>query len=255
MSAYGTIDASVAGMKQGLSSRVESKISGDDAGIAFGKPVFKYVGNDNQVFTYKKNKVTFTLASAMQGVETITLTIDGTATEAVQFDTSMPVTAPLIIAALEAAFPTAIVACTDVGTTALIYTVEIQDDDNRVGSGVITGTAPAVTPTYSSTMVFKGFAMFTQKEAAVKKDLSGTTLVAATAAYQLGDSVNVMVDGWISTLTDSAVDSGMAVYAVDASGATQGLVTDTVGSNVALANCKFETTLSGAGLAIVRINQ
>lgn len=258
MSAYGSIDASIAGMKQGLSARVESKISGDTAGIAFGKPVFGYVGNDNVVYTYKKNKVTLTLAGAMQGVETITITIDGVATSAVTFTSNMPTTGPLIIAALEAAFPTAVVACTDNaanGNTWLIYTVIIEDDANRVASGVITGTAPAVTPTYSTTMIFKGFAMFTQKEAAIKKDLEGNTLVAATAAYKLGEAVNVMVNGWLSTLTDAAVSSGMPVYCVTASGATQGLPSQSTGSsNLALTGCTFETTLTAAGVAIVRVN-
>ena len=259
MGAYGSIDASIAGMKQGLSARVESKISGDTAGIAFGKPVFKYVGDDNVVYTYKKNKVTLTLSKAMIGGDVATITIDGTAAGAVTYTGSMPETGALIIAALEAAFPTAVVACTDNaanGNTWLIYTVVIEDDANRVASGVITGGAPTVTPTYSTTMVFKGFAMFTQKEAAVKKDLSGNTLVAATAAYKVGEAVNVMVNGWISTLTSAAVSSGNGVYAVTAAGTTQGLVNDSAASSsLLLSGCTFETSLTAAGVAIVRVNQ
>lgn len=259
MSAYGTLDAAIAGMSQGLSKKVYGKVSGETDGIGFGKPVFSYEGVDNLVYLYHKNKATLTLNKALVSEDTITLTIDGTELDAITFDSDMPTTGALIIAAIQAAFPTAIVACTDNaanGNTWLIYTIEIQDDGDRVATGVCTGgggTPATVTPTYSSTQKFMGFALFTQKEAAIKKDLEGNTLVAASALYKLADPVNVLYNGLIWTGTDSAVDAQTAVYCV-VSGTYKGWVTSTVGSNLALTGVEFRSTVAAAGLALVRVN-
>ncbi len=255
MGAYSTIDPAIAGMKQGLSARAYTRISQEINGINFGLPVFSYIGNDSDCFLYHNNKVTLTLNKAMSGVDTIVITINGVVVSTVTFTTDMPTTGALIVAAIQSAIPGAIVTVTDNasnGNTWLIYNVEIQDSNDRVATGVTTGSGVVVAPTYSSTMQFEGYAMYTQKEAAVKTDLSGNVIVPAFAMYKQSDAVNIMVIGWIWVNTDAAVNSDLPVYCVK-TGANEGL-SSIATSGLALTGVTFKSTTTSAGLALVRVN-
>lgn len=97
--------------------------------------------------------------------------------------------------------------------------------------------------------------MFTQKESAQKVDANGNVIEAAEAKYIEKEAANIMINGWVTVVTADAVVSKSAAYAIVASGADQGKVTDTTSGNVALSGVTFDEDVAAAGLAIVRVNK
>jgi len=178
--------------------------------------------------------------------------VDGTAVTPVVFATDHATTMALIATQIEAD----ITGATAVVSAARVITITIEDGVDRVVTAVVTlGASQAgASYTYNTTMVFGGFSLLTQQEAAVKTDLDGNVIDASTALYAYKEAANVMIEGYIYGVASSAVDSKMPVYVVK-TGANQGSITDVVGSNVLLSGVVFDSTLAAAGNARVRLNK
>lgn len=261
MSAYDTIDAPVAGMIEGTQSRIISKRIGDSAGIPFGIPVFGYIGDsglgtarDDNVHRYKNDSGIITFDADFEASNSIIITVNGTAVTAVVFDTDHDTTMALVVAQIEAE----ITGCnaTSSGVNNRILTIDIDGTEMTVAEAITGGgSQPTGTVTYTTRMVFIGFTVFTQLEAAGRTELDGTVISAADAQYDYRDSANIMVDGEIYVVTSEAVDNLNQVYAITAAGATQGQCGDTVGSNVSLTGATFTETVAASGVAKVRVNK
>lgn len=248
MSQYGDFDQAIAGLKYGEDSDVKSFVSKQIAGIAFGLPLFGYEGNDNDVFAFRQNISAMTFDGDFTAGDVITLTVDGVALTPVTYAASHAATLAALVVVVEAE----VTGSTATGVTRTI-TIEVEDGVNRaVTETVVGGTEATGTEVLSSGMIFKGGALFIQKEAAETVDLDGNVLNAATADYELNSSVNGMVEGWMWFETDGNADSGMPVYVI-ASGANQGKLTHTVGSNVLINGLTFDITANTANLAGVRL--
>lgn len=253
MTAYGNPNKSKAGLKQGLlNGRITSQLVKETGGIDFGLPVFGYVGVDNKVYGFHNNVATILWDADFVSLNSIVVTVDGTAVTAVVFDTDQATT----IAAVAAQIETDIAGATATVTGVREITITLKDGIDRVVSAVVTlGASQAgSTYTYSSSMIFKGFTLCTMTEAAEKEDLDGNILVAATAKYNEKEPANVMEEGEITVTTADAVESNKQAYVV-ATGANQGKVTDESSGNVILAGATIIETVAAAGLANVRINK
>lgn len=259
MSAYDIMDEAFAGMKYGLDSRVVSKRVADSAGIAYGMPVFGYVGasglgtaRDDNIHTYKNDRGIITFDADFEASNSIIITVNGTAVTAVVFDTDHDTTMDLVIAQIEAE----ITGCSasSSGVNNRILNIDIDNTEMTVAEAITGGgSQPTGTVTYETRMVFIGFTMFTQQESAVKYDLSGVVVDAADAQYDYDDVANVMVDGWIYVVTSAAVNNNAQAYCIAASGSTQGQVDDLATNNQILAGATIKQTVAAAGIALVRI--
>lgn len=248
MTAYNDFDQAIAGLKYGEDSDVESFVSKEINGIDFGLPLFGYEGNDNDVYRYHQNISATTFDGDFTGADVITLTVDGVELTPVTYATSHAATLAALVVVVEAEVEGSIVT----GVTRTI-TIEVEDGVNRsVTETVVGGTEATGTEVLSSGMIFKGGALFIQKEAALKTDLDGVTVDAATAKYELNSSVPGMVEGWMWFETDGNADSGRAVYVI-ISGDDQGKLTHTIGSNTLIAGLVFKTTANSDDLAGVRL--
>jgi hypothetical protein len=256
MGAYNDIDTKLAGLKQGLDSRVVSRRSSQAAGLDFGYPVFGYAGNEKDVFLFRNNRAKILWDADFVTGNSIDITVDGTAVTTVPFNTDHDTTMDDVAAQIEADIAGSSVTLIDTGGNNRDIYITIEDDDNRAATEAVTGGASQAsgTITYDSTMIFEGISMFSQREAAQKVDANGVVLEAATAAYPEKEAANVMIDGWITVVTADAVVSKSAAYVV-ATGANQGKVTDSASGNTALTGATIDEDVSAAGLAIVRINK
>lgn len=248
MTAYNDFDQAIAGLKYGEDSDVESFVSKEINGIAFGLPLFGYEGNDNDVFRYHQNISATTFDGDFTAGDVITLTVDGVELTPVTWATSHAATLAALVLVVEAEVAGSIVT----GVTRTI-TIEVEDGVNRSVTETVTGgTAATGVEVLSSGMIFKGGSLFTQKEAAVKKDLDGDVVDAATAFYEKNSSVNGMVEGWMWFETDGNADSGKPVYVI-IEGDDQGKVTHTIGSNTLIDGLVFHITANSDDLAGVRL--
>jgi len=253
MPEYGNIDPSFPGLKHGLDSRVESKRVADAAGLNFGYPVFGYVGNEKDVFTYKQDQSQTVFDADFVTLNNIVATVNGVAVTAVVFDTDHDTTMTNLKEQILADIPGATVTLTDVAGDNRTIVIQIDGVNVVVTWAVTLGASQAGdTVTVSSTMVFKGISMYTALEAAVKKDLAGNVLEGG-ALYPYKDAANIMIDGWIDGVIAVDVSANTAAYVV-ASGANQGKLTNVAG--VALTGVTFEKSNTAAvGYATVRINK
>jgi hypothetical protein len=256
MTAYNTMDAKIVGLKYGTDSTVKSMRVADDNNIPYGIPVFGYVGNDNDAFRYHNNSGIITFDADFEASNSIVITVDGTAVTAVVYATSHDATMLALIAQIEADI-TGASASSNTGGNNRVLTITIEDANERVVSEAITGggSQPTGTVTVASTMVFKGFSLFVQREAAVRYDLNGNVIEAATAEYEENDPINVMVEGEIIVVTGAGVDAHNQAYVIATAGATEGQVDDSATNNVILTGVTIEETVAAAGLALVRINK
>lgn len=256
MSAYNTLDKGVAGLKSGLDSRVKSMVVKEENGIDYGYPVFGYLADASSAYRYHNNRAKVAFDADFVASNSIVITVDGTAVTAVVYATSHAATMTALLAQIEADITGATCTLDSTDVNGRTFFIEIQDDGDRVVSEAITGGGSQATGTitYDTTMIFQGFALFTQKESPVKYDLDGNVIDAAAAKYAYKDSINVMVNGWIYVVTAAAVEANAAAYVV-ATGANEGKCDDLSTSNVALSGVMFDETVSAAGIALVRVNK
>ena len=249
MSAYNDIETKIAGQKQSTDSgQVFSKRSAQITGIPYGMPVWGYAGNADDVYLYRDNISTMTFDGDFSAGDVISITVDGTAVTPITFAGDHDTTMAALVAQIEADITGA-----NATGVARVLTIEIEDGINRVVTETVIGGGEATgTETVSSGMIFKGISLFTQKENAVRTDLDGNVIDAADALYELKDTANIIQEGLVTVVTGASVISGMQAYTVK-TGALQGTVTTTVGSNIIMPGCTVEDDVTGAGLANVRI--
>jgi hypothetical protein len=182
MGAYSNTDAKIAGLKQGLSSRVLSKRVAETAGIEYGYPVFGYEGNDNDAYLYHNNVGVILFDADFVTSNSIVITVDGTAVTAVPFNTSHTQTMTDLKEQIQNDITGAVVTLTD-ATNNRELTITIEDDNERVVAEAVTGGAsqPTGTVSYTSSQIFLGLTLITHQESAVKEDLDGNVLIASTA--------------------------------------------------------------------------
>lgn len=263
MGAYSTMDKAVAGLKDGLDSRVVSKRAADSAGIDFGMPVFGYVGDsglgvarDNNIHTYKKDRGKIAFDADFITANSIIITVNTVAVTAVPFDTDHATTMANLIAQIETDIAGCDVTLDSTDADGRTIFIDIDGTEMTVAEAITGGGSQATgVITYSSRMIFDGFAMFAQKESAARSELDGSVIDAGDAKYVYKDAANVMINGWIYVVTADAVKKGNPVYVVAAAGATQGQCTDETSGNVVLTGAIFEETVAAAGIAKVRINK
>jgi len=256
MPQYANIDPKIAGLKQGLDSRVESKIVAELLGIDFGLPVFGNEGVDDLIYLYHNDRSQLAFDADFVTANSIVITVNGTAVTAVPFNTDHDTTMNDVIAQIEADITGSSVAldATD-GTNRTIF-IDINGVEVIVTEAITGGGSQATgTATISSRQVFKGYSLFTQKESAEKTDLDGNVIDAADAKYLLKDAANVLIDGWVTVTMFEAVNSGVAAYVKVAAGATQGQTGTTTSGNTALTGVTIDETIAAAGLARVRVNK
>lgn len=254
MPEYQNIDPKIAGLKQGLGSRVRSLNVKEIAGIAFGLPVFGYEGNENDIFKYHNNQAQIVWDADFVTSNLIDIVVDGVAVTQVPFNTDQATTIQDVCDQIEADITGAVCVRTDTGGDDRTITITIEDGVDRVVTEVVTAGASQATGTITvaSTQIFVGFTMITHIEAAAKTDLDGNVVTAATAFYAFKSVANIMIDGWLSAVTGAAVSSYKDAYVV-ATGVQQGNITDVSASNVLLSGVTFVETVAAAGLANIRI--
>jgi hypothetical protein len=209
MGAYDDMDRGISGLKSGIDSRVESKVAQEE--IAFGLPVFGYIGEDGKCWGYKNDVGKIAFDGDFVTGNVITITVNGEAADDVTFTDDHDATMALVLAAVQALTGVdAILDATDTDNRTILIRVK---GETAVVAEAITGGAGQVTGTitYGSGQIFLGVAMFDQK-----MPYSGD------AAYDEDDAVNVMVDGWVRGETAVAVSANGTPYVVTTAGANLG---------------------------------
>jgi hypothetical protein len=234
MTAYSTLTARLAGLKQGLNSRVESRPAGQI--IQFGRPVMGYSA-DNKAYPYVDAGKLVTSADLITGNSTI-VTINGVATTATVYGTSHAATMAAIIAKIEATVSgaDAYLDTTDVNGRTII--VRIKGVDVTVSAVTTLGsTQPTWTASQVNDQIFLGVSLRTMKE------------YNAQNQYNVNEAVNVMVEGWISVDAGVAVNENDVAYIIT-SGANKGLFG---ASGTAVADTQYTSTVGAAGLVDIRL--
>lgn len=236
MGAYNEQDTGFAGLAYGIDKKVDCARCGESAGIAFGKAVMAYAGDQDGGYGMKQDELTLTLSADLVTSNSVALTINGVALDAVVFATSHANTMNLLKAAIEAEFPTAVVTLPDATNNRKIK-VFIKDTVMS-GSGVVTlGASQAtITAALSSQQVFRGVALHLHKE------------YAGSALYEEDEAMNVLKEGVAWVPVTEAVQANMPAYVVQ-SGASAG----SFATSGYACGGKFRSNTSGAGLALVEV--
>lgn len=241
MGAYETLDASIAGLKNGSMQSHEKIVTYKAAEqINFGVPVFGYAGDNLNCWNAKRDTAIALLDADLVTSNVYTLTINGTAV-ATTFNTDHDTTMDDVKSNIEAAFPSATVTLTD-ATNNREVTI-FQEGTNFTVTGVVTlGASQAgVTITYTTGQIFLGVSVITH-----------SSYVGSVGYYVQYDAVNVMEYGEVYVNTDGAVNANVDAYVIWNYTADQGEFTATATDNYAV-GCKFKSTLAAAGLAIVEV--
>lgn len=238
MGAYDEMDRGIAGLKMGVDSRVESRAAQED--IAFGLPVFSYIGDDDKCWSFKNDVGKLVFDGDFVTSNVITITVNGVDAADVTFATDHDTTADLVVAAVAALTG---VECVLDSTDATNRTFLIRvKGETALVAEAITGGAGQVTGTitYGSGQIFVGVSMHTHKEP--KNATVG-------ALYEQYDPVNVMVDGWIMGEIGAAVNSSTVPYVITAVGSTLGQF----GAAGEALTGYYIDTLSAAGIGQLRV--
>lgn len=229
MTAYNNMTAKLAGLKQGLDSRVESRPA--VAQIVYGVAVMGRLG-DNKVDAYRLDgKLVFD--ADFVASNSIVITVNGTAVTAVVFDTDQATTMTALKAQIEADIAGASVALTDVAGDNRTLVVSIPGSDVVLTEAVTGGDSQATgTATQENNQVFVGVSLRTQKE------YNGENY------YSVNEAVNIMKEGWITVEAAEAVNENGVVY-IKTSGADKGKFG---ASGTEVVGAKFRETLGAAGL-------
>lgn len=205
MSAYGNMDAAIAGLQYGLDPRIESGYAQET--IAYGKPVFGYQNVEGKVWGAHRDKATLTMAGDLVTSNVITTTINGTAI-ATTFGTDNATTITAHIAAINAnATMIAAGITAEAGSTVRIIIIKVKGADLTVsclvtlGGGQTTGTV-----VYGNWGKFLGVAAFAQR--------ASVSLGAGSEAYTLYDTVNILAEGLVWVPVSVAVEDKQAAYAI-----------------------------------------
>lgn len=248
MGDYGNMDSAFAGLlhDSAYNRNIRTRANGQER-IDWGVGVFAYEGDDVNGYTVHQDIGVITLDADLvtDNVITTTLTIDGivAAPVATTFNTDHDTTMDDHVSALETAFPGLVVTLTD-GVNNREFTLFYKGKTiDEITSVVTLGASQAgITITYDNGQIFDGVSVFTQK--------GGKSTIGYYPQYA---AVNVLERGFIWVETDGAVDSGQDAYIIWQAGADQGKFTATETDNYET-GCKFRTSRSDAGLALVEVN-
>ena len=210
MGAYDVMDSGIAGLADGLCPKIEGRwICKDSNGIRFGKPVFGYVGDEVSAYNFYNDVGKIVFDGDFVASNSIVITVNGVAADAVVFATDHDTTAALVVAAVEA-------------LTGVECVLDSADANNRtflirtkgataVVAEAITGGAGQATGTitYGSGQVFVGVAMFSQRQ----PDLDTSEFT----GYELNDMVNVVIEGRLLVPVTATVEAQNEAY-IDNSG-------------------------------------
>ncbi len=204
MSAYGTIDAAIAGLQLGMNTaRIESGIAQE--AIAFGEPVVGYQNVEGKVWGPHRDQATSTLAGDLVADNVITTTINGTAVASTYAD-SHAATMTAHIAAINAnttLLALGVVAAAGSGNRIIV--IKVKGVDLTVTQAVTLGQSQTTaTIVYGSWAKFLGVALFTQK--------STVAAGAGASNYAQYDTVNILAEGMIYVPVSVAVEDKQAAY-------------------------------------------
>jgi len=237
MAQYGNIEEAVAGLKHGTESTVMSRVAAED--LPLGYPLFQLKGEEESIALLNNDKAVvdwdadFVTANNVN-VEVVRPGPLGelvTASVDVLFDTDQATTLAAVVAAVQA-----IDGINCVSDALKQITVTSDDGAAIVVTGEVTlgasQAATAITASNSGNQVFRGVSMLTQTN---------------PVPYNSGDMVNIMTNGRIWVYCATACVAGAGVF-YNASG-------QFANAGTAAGTMIFESNLSTAGLALVRINQ
>lgn len=230
MPAYGNIDTARAGLLYGLDNQIEGGWASTPVlGIEFGRPVFSYVGDTVSLYTYKADTGKIVFDADFVTSNSILITVNGVAADAVVFATDHDTTAALVLAAINA-IPNveAVLDSTD-ATNRTYYILEKGVTAVVLEAVTLGATQADGTITYTTAQVFVGMAVKTQN---------------ASGLYEQYDAVNVLVKGYCYGNASTATAANLKAY---------------VGSTGLWANAgveigaRFRSNLSAAGLVLVEV--
>lgn len=229
MSAYDEIDAGKAGLLVGIDHDIDSGAAAQAAGIEFGYPVFGYLGDSVNLYSFKKDVDKVVFDADFVSLNSIAFTVNGVAADAVVFDTDHDTTAALVVAALNAMD----------GVEAVLDTA---DTDNRTFlvrtkgtvatvTAVVTLGASQATATITSTtgMVFLGVAKSEQNDAGL---------------YEQYDSVNSVITGKLYGECGTSALANAKAYVADTGKFANAGVEIPV---------RFKSNVVSSGIAIVEV--
>lgn len=244
MAAYGTPDVAIAGLLYGMKHDVDSAIAQED--IAFGAPVFGFVGSENKAYNYHTEIATDTLSAELVAGDTVAVVINGFTFD-ITFATTHAAAMTALIAEINASTDmdalgisaaaganNKIVVITGPGTLDLVVTSSVTS----TGSG--TATAAVV---LSSARKFLGVAPFIQ--------IGGKDFGAGTSKWEAFQSVNIVTEGMLWVLAESTVADKDPAYAVSLGAGTVGKFTDVSSSNYDI-GAFFRSNVTG-GLALLEV--
>jgi len=244
MAAYGTPDTAIAGLLySGEDSKVFESAIAQEA-IAFGSPVFGFVGSENKCYGPHNDKATVTYTTDTEATSVLTTVINGTSI-ANTYATSHAATMTAHIAAINANATMIAAGITATASTTRIFTVQGPAGLTLVVTSDITVAGAATATILAGTNgKFLGVA--------VHQQMGGVTYGAGTAAYQSLDVINVLAKGKIWVLAESTVADKDPAYVSGTGGAgTVGKFTDVSTSNYDISSY-FRSNVTG-GLALLEV--
>jgi len=232
-------------MKYGVDYQVVETWKAGEA-INFGYPVFGYAGDDDSegnfgtAWKYHLDTSVVTFDADFDASDTVTVTVNGVEGDTVTYATDHDTTMDLIVASIEAIAPTATVTLTDQSDNRKI-SIFIPGTDVVATYAIAGGSTVGDDVAVSSSQVFLGVALFTQKEPAT---------VGGDAYYETGDAMNVLTKGKIWAVSYAAVDSTDTAY-VETSGANKGKFGGDSGDYDT--GAIYRSTISEAGTVLVEV--
>jgi hypothetical protein len=241
MAEYGVMDAAIAGLLYGYGHEVESAIAQED--IAFGAPVFGFVGLDNMCYGAHKDRATTLLDGDLVAANVLTSTINGVAIQTV-FATSHATTLTAHIVAINSSAALQALGITAVASGARGVVIAGVPGTSLIVTQVVTlGASQALaTIAYSSAGTFLGVAVFIQT--------GGKDFGAGTSCWKNKDSVSILRSGRIWVPVEATVADKDPAYAVVVTGAL-GKFTDVSTLNKDIGGY-FRSNVSG-GLAVLEV--
>lgn len=212
--------------------------------VPFGYGVVGDPGDTKKVQLPSNDVATLVFDGDFVASNSIVITVNDVATDAVVFATDQDTTAEAVRAAIEGLSTVKSATLTDTGGDNRTFRIESVDDTAITVSEAITGGAGQATGTvtYSTDNILRGIAAKSHRE----QDADGTV------EYKDGDAVNVVRQGQLWVPVTVAVTADDTAYII-ASGADAGKFTNVSTNNIATGG-KFRSSTTGAGLAKTDIN-
>lgn len=244
MAEYGTPDVAIAGLLYGMKHDIDSAIAQED--IAFGSPVFGFVGSENKVYGPHKDKATTLLDADLVASNVITTTINGEEV-ATTYGTSHAASMTAHIAAINADAELVALGISAVaGSTNRGIVISAPAGVNLTVTQAVTlgSTQAGATVTYGTNGKFLGVAPFIQ--------IGGKSFGAGTSKWEALQAMNIVKEGMLWVLAESTVADKDPAYVSGVGGAgTLGKFTDVSTSNYDI-GAFFRSNVTG-GLALLEV--